>query len=129
MFEFGERSLEVLNELDPRLQEIMIELIQIIDVSLIEGHRDAKTQNLLFNSGRSKLEWPNSKHNSMPSRAVDVVPYPIDWANRERFVFMCGIIKGIAHNLQIPIRMGIDWDGDNDLYDQTFNDLPHIELL
>ena len=36
---------------------------------------------------------------------------------------------GVAAVMGIPIRCGADWDGDHNLRDQTFNDLPHIELL
>lgn len=128
MSSFSDRSMQMIGQLDERLQAIMFQLIQVMDVVILEGHRGKETQDLLYHQGKSKVMWPDSKHNTMPSQAVDVAPYPIDWNDRERFVFMCGIIKGIAHELQIPIRMGIDWDGDNDLYDQTFNDLPHIEL-
>jgi peptidoglycan LD-endopeptidase CwlK len=29
----------------------------------------------------------------------------------------------------IEIRWGGDWDGDGDLSDHKFNDLPHFELI
>jgi hypothetical protein len=71
------------------------------------------------------------------SRAIDLQPYPMDWRamnndNPEmikRFSFMCGIVKGIAYAHKIPVRMGIDWNGNGKFTDQTFHDLPHIELL
>ena len=129
MFTFSQKSLSRLETCDERLQNIMFELIQIMDISILEGHRDQARQDQLFHEGKSKLEWPNSKHNSDPSKAIDVAPYPIDWTNRERFILMAGAIKGIAHQMGYKIRWGGDWDGDNDMYDQTFNDLPHFEIL
>ena len=60
--------------------------------------------------------------------ALDVCPYPIDWNDKDRFYNFAGLVKGIAISMDIKIRWGGDWDGDNDLKDQTFFDLPHFEL-
>ena len=48
--------------------------------------------------------------------------------NIERWALLMGILKGVAHMLQLPIRTGIDWDGDSRTDDQTFDDKPHVEL-
>ncbi len=85
-------------------------------------------------NGLSKLKYPESKHNKLPSEAVDVVPYPIDWKNTPRMRFFAGVILGIAIMLKRQgkmkhcIRWGGDWDSDTDLNDQRFNDLPHFEI-
>lgn len=128
-FKFSKKSLDKLSTCHPDLQHLMNELIKFYDVSILEGHRGEELQNLYFDQGRSKLKYPQSKHNSYPSMAVDVAPYPIDWNDRERFVYMGGIIKGLAQQLKIKIRWGGDWDSDNSFKDQTFHDLPHIELV
>jgi hypothetical protein len=76
---------------------------------------------------------------------VDLAPWPIppQWGAPDRdglfshaqmkaraeFYMMAGIVKGISYYLDIPIRLGADWDGDNNFRDQTFDDLCHIELL
>jgi len=65
----------------------------------------------------------------MPSVAVDIAPYPIDWNNIERFAQLGGIIKGIAHTKGVKIRCGFDWDCDGDITDHSFMDWPHIELV
>ncbi len=129
MRKFGKRSLENLKECHPKLQLLMTEVLKVMDVSIIEGHRPKAEQDKAFHAGKSKLKWPNSKHNKKPSLAVDVVPYPVDWKDTARFYYMCGVIKACAFNLGINIRLGADWDGDNEFKDQTFHDLPHVELV
>lgn len=90
--------------------------------------------------GTTKKPWPSSKHNASPSLAVDVVPYPVLWpdkapAGRERellfarmYLFI-GYVRGIAKGMGISVRCGADWDGDFEVDDQTFHDLPHVELV
>ena len=128
-YKFGTRSSKNLAEAHPLLQRLFNEVIKHIDCSVIEGHRGQEEQNKLFHSRLSKLQWPQSKHNQKPSMAVDVVPWPVDWKDTERFRFFAGIVKGIATQMNISIRWGGDWDGDNDFKDQSFHDLPHFELM
>jgi len=125
---FGKRSRRNLSEAHPSLQKLFNEVIQVIDCAVIEGVREKEEQDRLFESGKSKVRWPASKHNSVPSCAVDVIPWPVDWNDRERFVYFAGIVKGVASQLGVSIRWGGDWDSDNDLKDQSFNDLPHFEI-
>ncbi len=58
-----------------------------------------------------------------------MVPYPIDWKDLDRFYQLVGFVKGIASQMNIKIKCGADWDGDNEFKDQSFHDLPHYELL
>jgi len=125
---FGTRSAKNLAEADTRLQRLFNEVIIFYDCSVIEGYRTNKEQEKLFHSGKSKLRAGQSKHNQHPSKAVDVVPYPIDWNDMNRFYHFVGFVKATAIQLGIPIRCGADWDGDNDFTDQNFHDLPHFEL-
>ena len=75
-----------------------------------------------------------SKHNSYPSKAVDIAPYPIDWNNRKRFILLGGYVEGIAKMLKEKgiidsnIVWGADWDSDNYMNDHTFIDLPHFQV-
>jgi len=126
---FSDISLERLNTAEPELVELFHHVLQVHDCSILEGFRDAKTQNEYFAEGKSKVQYPDSKHNTYPSRAVDVAPYPIDWADTKRFYYFAGIVKGVAAGLDLDIRYGGDWDSDNDLNDQTFQDLVHFELV
>jgi peptidoglycan L-alanyl-D-glutamate endopeptidase CwlK len=99
----------------------MNEAIKVMDFSVLCGHRDKEAQNKAFREGFSKAEYPKSKHNQIPSQAIDIAPYPVRWSDRERFVRLAGIVEGIAHSKNIKIRWGGDFS--------TIEDLPHIELV
>ena len=129
MYKFGTASSKILVNVHPDLNRIFEGVIKIIDCKALSGYRAESDQNRLFYEGRSKLKYPSSKHNSFPSEAVDMGPYPIDWENLHRFYYFAGIVKGVASTLGIKIRWGGDWDGDNDLNDQSFMDLVHFELV
>ena len=57
----------------------------------------------------------------------------IDWSDRrgaiERFVFMQGVVWACAERLGIPVRLGLDWNRNLDMRDETFRDYPHVELV
>jgi len=125
---FGVRSNKALATAHPDLQRLFKEVIKHMDCTVLEGYRDKVAQDAAVAAGKSKTPWPQSKHNSKPSRAVDVVPYPIDWSDKERFYHFAGFVRGVAAMLGIDIRWGGDWDGDADLRNQTFMDLPHYEI-
>ena len=126
---FGERSRNNLETCHGDLQKLFNEVIKHFDCSVICGHRGQEEQDRAFHDGRSKLKFPQSKHNKMPSLAADVVPYPIDWNDTRRFYMFVGIVRGVAAMMNIPVRCGADWDGDMEIKDQNFHDLPHFELL
>ena len=103
---FGSRSTSHLSEAHPKLQDLFNEVIKYIDCSVLEGFRSEEEQNKLFHARKSKLQWPESKHNAMPSMAVDVVPYPIDWNDRDRFIYFGGFVLATAKQMGIDIRWG-----------------------
>lgn len=111
------------------LQRLFNEVIKDHDCTIICGARGEKEQHLAFLSGHSKLDYPKSKHNKIPSMAVDVMPYPIDWNDRNRIFNFAAIVMGIAERLEIKIRWGGDWDRDSETKDERFVDLPHYELI
>ena len=106
-------------------------LEEVADISLTTGHRGAKEQNEAFDSGNSKLRWPDGKHNQIPSIAVDLQPYPYP-TNPLKLHAALGYIAGriiqMAEQDGITIRWGGDWDLDGDVTDQNFDDLFHLEL-
>lgn len=114
---------------DERLQRVFNKVIEFEDCSILCGHRGQAEQDEALRTGKSKLGWPKSNHNALPSRAVDVAPYPIDWSDPDRFRLFAGKVLGIAAMLGIPLRWGGDWDGDGTNRDQSFHDLPHFELV
>jgi len=128
MPKFGKKSREQLKTCDPRLQEIFEKVVKHFDCTVIEGYRNEEKQNKAFMSGNSKVQYPNGKHNQSPSVAVDVIPYPIDWEDRERMTYFAGYVKGIAMMLNYPLRWGGDWNDNTDLNDNNFDDLVHFEL-
>ena len=126
---FGRKSTAVLASCDKRLQKIMNMVIEYYDFSAISGHREREEKKSLFDKGFSKLKYPYSKHNVFPSKAVDIAPYPIDWKDTRRFDILAGHIMMAANYLEIKIRWGGDWDSDDDLKDQKFNDVGHFEVV
>ncbi len=124
MYKFGKRSRERLKGVDPRLVNVLNELIKMMDVTVIEGLRSAERQKKLLKKGATKVKY--SKH--MEGKAVDLAPYPIDWEDRDRFYYMGGMVRGIAKQLGIKIRFGGDWDSDGETKDNQFDDLVHIEI-
>ena len=128
MPKFGRASKKRLKTCDEDLIFLFEEVVKYFDCTVLEGHRGKRLQNKYFKEGKSKLQYPDGNHNKIPSFAVDVVPYPIDWEDRERMTYFAGYVKGIATMLGIPIRWGGDWNSNNDLKDNNFDDLPHFEL-
>jgi len=129
MYKWGPRSIKHLVTLDERLQKVLNEVIKYVDCSIIEGHRSGERQNKLFEEGRTKVKYPHGRHNSNPSRAVDVVPYPIDWDDRERFHLFAGFVIGIGQSMGIRLRWGGDWNMNFEVDDNNFDDFPHFELV
>ena len=125
---FGRRSRKNLETCNEDLQELFNEVIKYFDCTVIQGHRGKEEQNKYFDEGKSKVKYPNGRHNANPSNAVDVVPYPIDWKDTDRMYYFAGFVKGVAASMGIPIRWGGDWDNDTEVKDTNFKDLPHFEL-
>jgi peptidoglycan L-alanyl-D-glutamate endopeptidase CwlK len=129
MAEFSKRSATFLAECEPDLQLVFNYVIGVVDCTIITGHRDKYTQNELYRNAGSQLQYPDSKHNSLPSRAVDAAPYPIDWQDRERATLFAGFVMGAADVLGVKLRWGGDWDADWQVKDNGFDDLWHFELV
>jgi len=129
MSTYSSRSLRRLSDVDERLQDVFNEVIKHFDNTIITGHRTKDYQETVFREGKSKVQWPNSKHNSLPSKAVDAAPYPLDWSDRERFTYFAGFVIGIAKSKGITLRWGGGWDRDTEVDDNKFDDLLHFELV
>ena len=129
MYSYSQKSLDTLATCHVPLQRIFKKVIEVCDTTIITGHRDAQMQDEAYRTGHSKVQWPNSKHNSLPSLAVDAAPYPIDWNDRERFSLFAGLVMGIASEMGYLVRWGGDWDMDWRVRDNSFDDLVHFELV
>lgn len=128
MAKFGRRSRENLASCHKDLQKVFNEVIKTVDCSVIEGHRSKERQNKLYGEGKTKVRYPNGRHNASPSNAVDVVPYPVDWSDRERFHLFAGFVLGVASRMGITLRWGGDWNMNFEVDDNKFDDFPHFEL-
>lgn len=125
---FSQKSKDKLATCDVRLQKVFFEVIKHFDCTILEGHRNQADQDAAFAAGRSQLKWPNGNHNAMPSKAVDVVPYPVDFNDRERMTLFAGFVMGIAKSMGIDLRWGGDWNQNTQVKDNSFDDLPHFEV-
>ncbi len=106
------------------------------DCIILEGHRGQVEQNKAYAEKKSKLTWPNGKHNSMPSMAVDVGPYPLKWDDIKNFHYFSGFVMGIAVRLKAEekithgIRWGGAWSGLDKLNnDKVLADYVHFEIV
>ncbi len=135
MPKFSLTSFSKLSTCHPDLQAIFYEVIKDFDCIILEGHRDQASQEQAFLNRKTKLHWPDGKHNSLPSNAIDAAPYPLNWENKEGFYFFAGWVMSVVQRLKYEgkithsVRWGGDWDSDRDLRDQDFNDLVHFELV
>ena len=121
------------------LQTLFNEVVKTYDCTIVCGHRNEADQNKAYNEGKSEKRWPESKHNTNPSQAVDVMPYlpevGIDWKDEKALYLFIGKVMVIAHQLWLngdmayKVRFGADWDGDGRTADQTFHDGAHCELI
>ena len=125
---FGKKSKEQLATCNEKLRRVFNEVIKTVDCSVLEGHRSKDRQNALYKEGKTKVTYPKGRHNSSPSRAVDVAPYPIDWGDRERFHLFAGFVLGVAKSMGINLRWGGDWNSNWQVDDNKFDDFPHFEL-
>ena len=134
---FSQKSSEKLDTCHGELRVLFKRVLEVcpLDITIIEGMRSNERQQELYDTGMSKLQAGQSKHNVTEkeplSRAVDVAPLTengIEWENRELWLHFGGYVKGVAREMGIPIRWGGDWDGDFSFKDQTFHDMPHFEL-
>jgi len=134
MATFSAASEKQLATLHPDLQRVLRLAIRHFDFVVVEGHRGKEAQNAAYAKGFSKVRWPHGNHNTLPSKAVDLAPYPIDWSDRaaalERFAFMAGVVTTCAEQLGVPLRWGGDWNDNEDTRDEgAFRDRPHFELM
>ena len=117
-YKLGTRSLQNLSGVHPDMVAVVKKAIEIteVDFTVIEGIRNISRQRELLKAGKSTTL--NSRH--ITGHAVDMVPWPVDWEDLERFEAMSEAMKTAAEELEIPIVWGGDW--------KSFYDAPHFEL-
>lgn len=116
------------------------------DVLVLEGHRSPARQERLFRQGRREAggRWVIAepervvtcfdgrtrpgKHVDTPSQAVVMAPWPLDLADRDRFLVMAGVVLASAAALRLPVRWGGQWEGGW-IDSATPEDRPEIPLF
>ena len=118
-----------LEQLDTRLRLVVGRVRDVRDISIVTGHRGEEEQQLMVKLGRSKVNYPDSKHNTMPALAVDVQPYPYNEKSlREDLSYIAGLFVAFGKAEGVQIRWGGDWDRDGETADNSFDDLFHFEV-
>jgi len=94
MFVLSKKSLDNLKTCEMPIIQLFTEVIHLVDFSVIFGYRTPEEQFEIWKEGRKEIngKWhvmgdirtykdgynELSNHNYYPSRAIDVMPYPID---------------------------------------------------
>ena len=131
MRNWSTKSLQVRATLDPRLQTLVDELLEYMDVSLTCGFRSEEEQEEAVRTGHSQIHWPNGRHNQNPSVAVDMQPYPYPLNDADLHAalgYMAGLCRLIAERNGFEVRWGGDWNRDGSVVDNKFDDLFHVEI-
>lgn len=126
MPKFSNASKQRLATCHEDIRTVCNELIKYIDFSVICGHRGKADQDKAFKEGKSKLQFPKSAHNPIPSRAVDITPYPLDWNDIGSFKELHGAFVVVAQKLKEEgkIKSEFVWGGNW----KKLKDYPHYEL-
>lgn len=142
-FVLSKLSLSRLDGVNGSLQKVVKRAIQITsqDFAVVEGLRTREQCMINWGKGRTaaqciakgisaKYAQPSvarvtSLNNPFSSlhvtgRAVDLVPYPVDWNDLSKFKAIATAMKQAAKELGVSMDWGGDW--------KTFKDYPHFEL-
>ena len=136
--QLSERDIKKLNTVHPDLQKVIYRAAEITEVDFVItcGIRTLEEQAELYAQGRTKpgkiVTW-TMKSRHLPAadgfgRAVDLVPYPIDWNTTSKFDAIASAVMQASNELNIPIRWGADWDKDGVIREKGETDSPHFEL-
>jgi len=146
MAKFGNKSLLGLSSCHIDIQAIFTVVVEYFDISIIEGARSEERQHSHWQKGRElknihldpkiRDNWEvvnednivttkdgyekMSRHQSFPSVAVDVTPYPSMWSDKEEMLKLIGVVNfvqdrlfdegKITHKLENGYEMW-GWDG------------------
>lgn len=127
---FDVTSVNRLSSCDKRLWDLFNKVVETYDCFIICGARGQKEQDEAYPIF-SKLKYPDSPHNKVPSLAVDACPKiagkPM-MNDREALVLLAGYVLATAGWMGIKIRWGGDWNRNRLTTDEKFSDLYHFEL-
>ena len=122
-FKWGKTSRDRLATCDKKLQQLADMMLERspFDLTVTCGYRTKDEQEEAFKTGKSRAKFGQSKHNVFPSKAIDVVPLPINWDNKDaRWQEIALNAMWCAGKLGIEIT----WGGSF----KSIKDMPHFEL-
>lgn len=133
LYRYGRDSQNALKTCHPDLVRVFTKVLEEYDHKALCGGRNQAEQDELFRQGRTQVRV--SEHQAVPSNAVDVAPFPVDWGETgtseqrqdalHRFYHFAGFVRATAVALGVDLVWGGDWDGDKLFGDQSFDDLVH----
>lgn len=91
------------------VHEVEFTLPPDFDIRVECGHRDKEDQEDAVARGASKVHWPHSYHNSWPSDAVDLTPWPSRWSDVAEQRWLRAFVTAAARRLGLDIEI-ITWD-------------------
>lgn len=126
MPKFSRASAQRLATCHADIRKVCEQLIKTYDFVVTCGYRSKLDQDKAVADGKSKAKWPTSAHNKLPSQAVDLVPYPVDWNDTGRFKELAAAFRAIAEMMyeQGMIKSRFEWGGDW----RKLKDYPHFEI-
>lgn len=138
MPQYSQTSKDKLALCHPDLQAILNWVIQYYDNTVADSYRTKAKQHEYFIAvpQLSKIDYP-TVHNTKPSNAVDVYPYikgQVSYDLKQGLHF-AGFVMATAKMLleqgviTHEIRNGGDWNRDNDINDNPFEDVGHFEIV
>ena len=142
-FKLSNQSLNNLKGVNPDLIKIVKRAIEITkqDFKVTEGLRTHEQCCINYGKGRTKAEcrkknipdkysnpnvkkvtWLNNPFSSkhVSGKAIDLVPYPVDWNDTAKFEAIADAMKKAAKENNIVLIWGGDW--------KKTKDLPHFEI-
>ena len=142
-FVLSKLSLSRLSGVNPNLQKVVKRAIEITtqDFAVVEGLRTREQCMVNWGKGRtvaqcaakgipakyaqpqlSKVTSLNNPFSSLhvSGLAIDLVPYPVDWDDLNKFRTIAIAMKQAAKELNVAMAWGGDW--------KSFKDYPQFEL-
>ena len=132
-FKLGKTSLARLQGVDETLVNVVKRAIEIseVDFTVMEGVRTLGRQRELYAQGRTapgKIVTWTMKSRHIEGKAVDLVPYPLDWNDIDKFNKIKEAMFQAARELGVNLRWGADWDQDGHYREKGETDSPHFEI-
>ena len=140
---YGTKSQSKLATCHPAWRQVAEDALDMspYDITIIHGLRGKELQNRLFAEGKSKKQFPDSRHNKsddpvleFPTEYSDAIDFGpiidgrIPWNDTHIFAVVAGCFFAAAAKNGVKLRWGGDWDGDGSTRDQSLMDWGHMEI-